>query len=78
MKRVTLRYFYDQTSNPGKFSPHQLVEIRRSSLARIHCDNGDRIKLMQPLSFRKQSHLYRTKTIVLCTKAILQESSGAV
>ena len=51
------RYFYDQATNPGRFSPHQLVEVRRSSLARVHCDNGDNIKLMQPLSFRKQSHL---------------------
>jgi len=52
------RYFYDQgDSNPGKFSPHQLVEIRKSNLARVHCDNGDSIKYMQPLSFRKQSQL---------------------
>ena len=78
MMRDPHRYFYDQTSNPGKFTPHQLVEIRRSSLARIHCDNGDRIKLMQPLSFRKQSHLYSTKTIELRTEVLLQESSGAV
>ena len=54
---MLLRYFYDQASNPGKFSPHQLVEIRRSNLARVHCDNGDNIKLMQPLGFRKQSPL---------------------
>jgi len=52
------RYFYDQgNSNPGRFTPHQLVEVRKSSLARVHCDNGDDINLMQPLSFRKQSHL---------------------
>ena len=51
------RYFYDQATSPGRFSPHQLVEIRRSSLARIHCDNGDNISLMQPLSFRKQSYM---------------------
>ena len=53
----TSRYFYDQATSPGRFSPHQLVEIRRSSLARIHCDNGDNINLMQPLSFRKQSYM---------------------
>ena len=57
MMMMICRYFYDQATNPGRFSPHQLVEIRRSSLARVHCDNGDNINLMQPLSFRKQSHL---------------------
>ena len=52
------RFYYDQgETNPGRFSPHQLVEVRKSNLARIHCDNGDSIKLMQPLSFRKPSHL---------------------
>ena len=53
------RYFYDHgDTNPGRLSPHQLVEIRKSNLARVHCDNGDSIKWMQPLSFRKQSQLW--------------------
>ena len=65
------RYFYDHgDSNPGKFSPHQLVEIRKSNLARVHCDNGDSIKYMQPLSFRKQSLLWgfewvSTKSVIV-------------
>ena len=55
---IPCRYFYDHGDpNPGKLSPHQLVEVRRASLARVHCDNGDNIQLLAPLSFRRQSAL---------------------
>ena len=33
------------------------MEVRRASLARVHCDNGDNIQLLAPLSFRRQSAL---------------------
>jgi len=49
------RFYYDNSASPGKFTEEQLLEIRKSNLARIHCDNGDHIKLMQPLAFRKPS-----------------------
>ena len=49
------RYFYESGANPGKFTEPQLAEIRKSSLARITCDNGDNIHLIQPLAFRKTS-----------------------
>jgi len=49
------RFYYDSDSNTGKFTELQLSEVKKSSLARVHCDNGDRIKLMQPLAFRKPS-----------------------
>ena len=49
------RFYYDNAANPGKFTEEQLIEIRKSNLARVHCDNGDAIKLMQPLAFRKPS-----------------------
>jgi len=51
------RFYYDNSVNPGKFTEEQLVEIRKSNLARVHCDNGDNIKLMQPLAFRKPSQI---------------------
>ena len=51
------RFYYDSASNPGKFTEEQLAEVRKSSLARIHCDNGDHVKLMQPLAFRKPSQM---------------------
>ena len=49
------RFYYDHAANPGKFTPEQLAEVRKASLSRIHCDNGDQVKLMQPLAFRKPS-----------------------
>ena len=49
------RYFYESGAGPGKFTAHQLAEIRKANLARITCDNGDNIHLIQPLAFRKTS-----------------------
>merc|ERR550517_835723 len=49
------RHFYDSSGSPGRFTEQQLTEIRNSNLARITCDNGDNIKLMQPLAFRRQA-----------------------
>lgn len=41
------RYFYEHGPeiNPGAFTPQQLTEIRKASLARVICDNVDRIAL---------------------------------
>ncbi|XP_039750758.1 peroxidase-like [Pararge aegeria] len=35
------RYFYTHTSEAGSFSKKQLTELRRTSLARLLCDNTD-------------------------------------
>ena len=42
------RYFYenDPSINPGHFTPGQLQQIRQISLARIICDNSDRLALV--------------------------------
>ncbi|VDO64945.1 unnamed protein product [Heligmosomoides polygyrus] len=37
------RFYYE---NPGIFTPNQLVEIRKSSLARVICDNADHMELI--------------------------------
>ena len=49
------RFYFDNIESPGRFTAEQLVKVRRTSLARVHCDNGDNIQFMQPLSFRKVS-----------------------
>ena len=46
------RFFYDSSASPAKFTEAQLGEVRKSSLARITCDNGDNINSIQPLAFR--------------------------
>ncbi|XP_016951528.1 chorion peroxidase [Drosophila biarmipes] len=38
-------YEYDNGVNPGAFNPQQLQEIRKATLARLICDNSDRLTL---------------------------------
>ncbi|XP_043224189.1 uncharacterized protein LOC122382646 isoform X1 [Amphibalanus amphitrite] len=42
------RYWYENDVPPSSFSRDQLAEIRKTSLARIICDNADAIEFMQP------------------------------
>ncbi|XP_073997956.1 peroxidase-like isoform X2 [Rhodnius prolixus] len=51
------RFFYEEANHPSTFSERQLQEIRRTSLARVLCDNSDDIALMQPLAFIQPSFL---------------------
>ena len=44
------RFWYENT-NPQVFTPDQLAEIRKTSLARVLCDNGDAISTIQPNPF---------------------------
>ncbi|XP_017785902.1 PREDICTED: peroxidase-like [Nicrophorus vespilloides] len=41
-------YFYTNQNQPYPFTSQQLDQIKKASLARIFCDNGDDIKKMQP------------------------------
>ena len=57
------RFFYDLSNtgpnmNPdvrktNRFTSRQLREIRRTSMARILCDNTETLSEMQPLAFKK-------------------------
>ncbi|XP_058801088.1 peroxidasin-like [Phymastichus coffea] len=49
--RVGDRYWYENGKSPGPFTPEQLKEIRKTTMARILCDNGDRLKQVQPRAF---------------------------
>jgi len=44
------RYFYDLRNQPGSFNLNQLNEIRKTSLARLICDNTEGIAEVQPLA----------------------------
>ena len=46
------RYFYDNRNQSGSFTEQQLNEIRKTSMARLLCDNTDIVEV-QPLVFRK-------------------------
>ncbi|XP_069959740.1 salivary peroxidase/catechol oxidase-like isoform X2 [Cherax quadricarinatus] len=51
------RYFYDLGGQPSSFSEAQLQQIRRSSWARIICDNSD-VGAVQPLAFRQTNNRF--------------------
>jgi hypothetical protein len=60
------RYFYENSPqiNPGHFSERQLKEIKKSTLARIICDNADGIALstQSPRAFI-QSNLHGNEPV---------------
>ncbi|GFR02520.1 peroxidase [Trichonephila clavata] len=45
------RFWYEMADGVGAFTRDQLVEIYKSNMARIICDNSDRIENMQKSSF---------------------------
>lgn len=49
--RIGDRYWYENGNSPGSFTLKQLEVIRESSMARLLCDNGDRLGRVQPRSF---------------------------
>ncbi|XP_026318555.1 peroxidase-like [Hyposmocoma kahamanoa] len=54
--RVGDRYFFENGADPDiAFTPSQLAEIRKSSMARLLCDNVNSINLMQPRAFEQLS-----------------------
>ncbi|CAA9993292.1 unnamed protein product [Nesidiocoris tenuis] len=50
--RVADRYFYESGDPHVAFTPEQLREIRKATVSRLFCDNGDQIQYMQPEGFR--------------------------
>lgn len=47
------RYFYEHSPeiNPGAFTVEQLAEIKKTSLARLVCDNSDTLQAQTPKVF---------------------------
>lgn len=41
------RFWFENTNGPQSFTPEQLLELKKVSLAKIICNNGDNIKKLQ-------------------------------
>ncbi|CAK9801255.1 Pxd [Anthophora quadrimaculata] len=53
--RVGDRYWYERGNHDAAFTLEQLNEIRKASISRLFCDNGDHITNMQLKGFRRVS-----------------------
>ncbi|XP_057340597.1 peroxidase [Microplitis mediator] len=49
------RYWYESSQSPYPFTPEQLVQLRKSSLAKLICDCSNDINEIQPLVMRSVS-----------------------
>ncbi|XP_075230965.1 salivary peroxidase/catechol oxidase-like isoform X2 [Lycorma delicatula] len=47
------KFFYDNGGLSNSFTPAQLHEIKKATLARVFCDNSDNVLNMQPFVFHK-------------------------
>ncbi|KAK9496754.1 hypothetical protein O3M35_013037 [Rhynocoris fuscipes] len=50
--RVGDKYFYENNKQKTSFTEEQLNEIRKSSFARLLCDNSENVQEMQPNAFK--------------------------
>merc|ERR1712179_738970 len=64
------RHFYELQGQAGSFTLAQLQEIRRTSWARIVCDNSDNLDSVQPLAFRLPNNYNR---FVPCSSPIIPQ-----
>ncbi|XP_059486654.1 chorion peroxidase-like [Neocloeon triangulifer] len=67
------RFFYDLGNQPSSFTLEQLNEIRKTSLARIICDNSAGLTRIQPLVFWQQDD--SRNPIVSCDSSLIPRVS---
>ncbi|XP_022123267.2 peroxidase [Pieris rapae] len=54
--RFSNRFWFERGDNYHSFSLAQLSEIRKTSMARLACDNAEGIKYIQPIALLSTSH----------------------
>ena len=60
------RYFYDLGGDDHKFSLSELEEIRKTSFAKVLCDNIPGITRMQPEAFKTPSNRIPQRKVTSC------------
>ncbi|CAH2040203.1 unnamed protein product, partial [Iphiclides podalirius] len=53
--RIGDRFFYDNGEMPHSFTPEQMREIKKASMARLICDNTDGVDYVQKKAFEMES-----------------------
>lgn len=56
------RFWYENGNHPGAFTPQQLQEIRKTSLARVVCDCLDDVDRLQPFAFLQPDQFANIRT----------------
>ncbi|OXU24803.1 hypothetical protein TSAR_007677, partial [Trichomalopsis sarcophagae] len=78
--RVGDRYWYETGDPEIAFTIEQLAEIRKASISRLFCDNGDQIQLMQLRGFEQVSQsnpLVRCADIPAIDLSLWRDVQGA-
>lgn len=55
------RFWYENPNQPSSFTPAQLKEIKKATLAKLLCVNGDDIPKIQPWAMRLPHPIYNAK-----------------
>ncbi|XP_076309330.1 salivary peroxidase/catechol oxidase-like isoform X2 [Tachypleus tridentatus] len=63
------RLWYENGNMESSFTEPQLAEIRKSSLARIICDNSDMFEVMQPFAFLQPNPIWNP--LVSCNSTLI-------
>merc|ERR1712061_201492 len=53
------RFWYEEGARSTSFKPDQIEQIKRTSLARVLCDNSDDLTVIQPLAFHSPGVMNR-------------------
>jgi len=67
------RFFYENSGQINSFTPAQLAEIKKVTIARLFCDNGEDIEIMQPHAFILPKYWWNKK--VSCNSELIPRMS---